>query len=102
MALIEGLLAKRRIDTSCKQMTVQVATVDSFQGMEKDIIILSCCITHAGSFCSEANRLNVALTRAKSHLVVVGSLRILQKTSWVFDRLIEQAQPLPYDLVFHD
>lgn len=100
--LIEDLFGQ--YNKNCQELKhsqVQVATVDSFQGMEKDIIILSCCITQPGSFCSDAHRLNVALTRAKSHLVVVGSLRILQKTSWVFDKLIEKAQLLRADYI-HD
>ena len=45
------------------------------QGMEKAVIILSTAVTRAGSFVSDARRLNVALTRAKRHLVIVGEFQ---------------------------
>ncbi|PWZ02792.1 LOW QUALITY PROTEIN: P-loop containing nucleoside triphosphate hydrolase protein [Testicularia cyperi] len=47
---------------------VEVASVDAFQGREKDYIILSC---HQGiGFLSDPRRLNVALTRARYGLVL--------------------------------
>jgi len=50
---------------------VQVSTVDSFQGQEKEIIILSLCGGGGGAFITD-ERVNVALTRAKRHLIVLG------------------------------
>jgi superfamily I DNA and/or RNA helicase len=42
------------------------------QGMEKAVIILSTTVTRTGAFASDARRLNVALSRAKQHLFIVG------------------------------
>ncbi|KAL7547115.1 hypothetical protein ACHAWF_010426 [Thalassiosira exigua] len=53
---------------------VEVATVDRFQGQEADIVILSTGRTKNPGFVDDSQRLNVALTRAKRVLRVVGSL----------------------------
>lgn len=54
-----------------KDTSVQVDTVDKFQGREKSIIILSMVDNQISEFADQANRLNVAVSRAIDQLIVV-------------------------------
>ncbi|XP_033643688.1 protein ZGRF1-like isoform X3 [Asterias rubens] len=56
---------------------IQISTVDAFQGGEKSVIILSCVRTDYMGFADSDKRTNVALTRSKNHLFIVGNLRML-------------------------
>lgn len=69
-----------------KYNDIEVGTVEYFQGQEKEIIILSTVRNkvfnhgdkdHLG-FLSSEKRFNVALTRAKALLIVVGNPTVLQ------------------------
>lgn len=61
---------------------IEVASVDAFQGREKDYIIVTCVRSNENlgiGFLTNAKRLNVALTRAKYGLVLVGNPKVLSK-----------------------
>ncbi|MDY6977745.1 MAG: C-terminal helicase domain-containing protein [Pseudomonadota bacterium] len=55
-----------------KDTNVKLATVDYFQGQEADLVILSMVNNERDGFLDSPNRLNVAITRARYQLVIVG------------------------------
>ncbi|WP_280771574.1 DEAD/DEAH box helicase [Salipaludibacillus daqingensis] len=62
-------------------LTIRTGTVDRFQGMEMDVILLSMVRNHDQKqadigFANDYRRLNVALSRAKEMLVLIGSTRM--------------------------
>jgi DNA replication ATP-dependent helicase Dna2 len=56
-----------------------VDTVDRFQGSERECIILATGAGRPGELLADERRLNVALTRAKRKLIVVGDPRLLRR-----------------------
>ncbi|KAI8362270.1 P-loop containing nucleoside triphosphate hydrolase protein [Mortierella sp. GBAus27b] len=61
---------------------IEIGTVDGFQGREKEAIILTLVRSNDSGqvgFLSDRRRLNVAMTRSKKHLCVVGDSETLGK-----------------------
>lgn len=65
--------------------------MDAFQGAEKEIIILSCVRTRQMGFIDSERRMNVALTRAKRHLLIVGHLGCLSRNR-LWGRVIQHCK----------
>ncbi|AFN83045.1 putative DNA helicase [Encephalitozoon romaleae SJ-2008] len=72
-----------------EMVDVEVSTVDGFQGQERDYIIITlvrCNDRKDFGFLSNEKRLNVALTRCKKGLVVVGDSKTFKRSS-IFQKL---------------
>ena len=81
---------KSRLGFTDSEASTSVASLDSFQGQERDLIIYS--LTRSGKtpsraarvgFLKELRRLNVAFTRCKKQLVIIGDLDYLQSCRYV-------------------
>ena len=70
----------------------QVLTIDKCQGIDCDIVLLSCAKqtpADQGFLLKDLKRLNVALTRAKKLLVIIGTEHYLKEVS-PLDRIIQK------------
>ncbi|NPA53211.1 MAG: IGHMBP2 family helicase [Aquificae bacterium] len=69
---------------------IEVKTVDGFQGREKEVIIISLVRSNPDEeigFLDDIRRLNVALTRAKRKLIIIGDSKTLS-SSEIYKKLI--------------
>jgi superfamily I DNA and/or RNA helicase len=64
------------------QQQITINTIDSFQGQERDMILISMTRSNNDNrigFLSEIRRMNVAMTRARKKLVVIGDSSTLSQ-----------------------
>ncbi|KAG0345156.1 DEAD-box type RNA helicase [Podila humilis] len=74
--------------------SVDFNSVDGFQGQEKDIIIFSCVRASASGrvgFLADVRRMNVALTRARQSLFILGHADTLRRES-IWGDLVQDAE----------
>ena len=74
---IETTIAERPWDNRFRRL-LKVETVDSYQGKENTIVIVSLSRTNTarrGGHVSVPNRANIAFSRAKERLIIVGSAK---------------------------
>jgi hypothetical protein len=76
-------------------VNIKLHTVDKFQGHEADIVFLSMVQTTRDGFMDNPNRVNVAITRAKFQLVIIGKQEYYLKKSQSEDlqKLAENNNP---------
>ena len=94
------MLKSKLTTLSPEEIDGMVATLDSFQGQERKMIIYSSTRSNTWppdsrriGFLSELRRLNVAFTRCQEQLVIIGDMDFL--SSCEYEEKDEEGQPLP-------
>ncbi|KAL3835054.1 hypothetical protein ACJIZ3_009790 [Penstemon smallii] len=93
VAAIKDKLKKKY--ENLERFMVKVKTVDGFQGAEDDVIIISTVRSNNGGsigFLSSPQRTNVALTRARHCLWILGNARTLSMSNSVWEALVVDAK----------
>lgn len=71
---------------------IMIASVDAFQGREKDFLVMSCVRSNEQNkigFLNDARRMNVALTRARYGLILVGDANCLYRSDPLWREYID-------------
>ncbi|MEO2154544.1 MAG: IGHMBP2 family helicase [Nanoarchaeota archaeon] len=80
-----------KLKEKLKDKNIEVNTIDGFQGRENEVIILSLVRSNENEeigFLKDYRRLNVALTRAKRKLIIIGDKKTLE-TDKVYKELFK-------------
>ena len=101
--VIRREMRKRESGLSEDDLISRIATVDSFQGKEQDVILFGFTRSNAEGrigFLAELRRLNVSLTRARRQLILVGDSLTLSGTpdpdfARLFKALLESVKKTP-------
>ena len=81
----------RLIRDMCSDRDLEIGTVDGFQGREKEAVIISLVRSNERGeigFLSDTRRMNVALTRARRKLIVIGDSATLANNDF-FKKLLD-------------
>ena len=81
-----------------EEVSIDLCTVDRYQGHEADVVFLSLVRTARIGFLDSPNRLNVALTRARYQLVIVGKRSYFERRK--HDLLGVLTKRIPSDLSY--
>ncbi|KAI9719864.1 MAG: Tripartite DNA replication factor [Chrysothrix sp. TS-e1954] len=96
-----ALIKTQLTSLSCSSTTraavdIEAHTADRFQGRDKDVILLSCVRSNdsntVGDLLKDWRRVNVALTRAKSKLIIVGSKGTLSRGDELLAKLVKMLE----------
>lgn len=82
--LLQGLIEHSPVLNNYSN-SISVNTIDSFQGQERDIVYISMTRSNPDNrigFLSEIRRMNVAMTRARKKLVVIGDSATLGQSAF--------------------
>lgn len=74
---------------------IMIASVDAFQGREKNFLVMSCVRSNTENkigFLSDARRMNVALTRAKYGLILIGDTNCLREGDHLWKEYLDHLE----------
>ena len=93
IGVITGYAAQARHLSSLGMLRgIEVGSIDGFQGRELEVVIVSCVRTNGIGFLADARRANVALTRARSGLIVLGAQAMLSSGDHAWARWLRWAR----------
>ncbi len=98
IGLITPYKEQQRLLSNTLRGVADIGTVDSFQGQERDIIILDLVRAnkdHAVGFTLQPHRLNVALSRAREKLIIIANLPTFEGHK-PFERVVDTITALPH------
>lgn len=75
-------LIKKRVFFKPYRSLISVNTVDGFQGQERDVILISLVRSNDDGqigFLRDLRRMNVAITRARMKLIILGNVQTMTK-----------------------
>jgi superfamily I DNA and/or RNA helicase len=103
IGIITPYKEQQRLLVKALGRTESVGTVDSFQGQERDLIILDLVRANPDrqvGFTLQPNRVNVSLSRAKQKLIIITNLQTFQGHPQ-FDQILQRIQTLPHTQTEH-
>lgn len=74
---------------------IMIASIDAFQGREKNFLVMSCVRSNEENkigFLSDGRRMNVALTRAKYGLILVGDTTCLRRSGGLWKKYLDHLE----------
>ncbi|CAO4374303.1 unnamed protein product [Caenorhabditis nigoni] len=71
-----------RLLETIKNKDIKIGTVDSFQGMERQVMILCCTNEMISGFLANPNRINVSMSRAKQATIIIGNVNSLRNAQY--------------------
>jgi len=91
---VKYISAKIEKEEIYREMSIRVNSIDGFQGQENDIIYISLVRSNPSGeigFLDDERRLNVALTRARQKLIIIGDFSTLSQNK-LFNELAEHVE----------
>lgn len=73
------------------------ATIDSYQGRENEVVILELVGTKSLGFLAEPERINVAISRSRSALIIIGSFSTLDRLKKLKNTLIDKVYTMAFE-----